>query len=316
MTDRSRKGSARVTSWLAGWIDYAFAIVLAAGRLLRVPRASAAGAAPSPAQHWLVRPAEVAMLTLSFFLTAHLISGGTDSVVAPQINPFSMLSTSASADELPPTMATSVARDLTGATVLVVVGTPSAGPSVDSADGALPPPESPTPDPVPAAAPDPGAGASGIAEPSPVTESPASAEPVSEPPAASEPPATEPATTADPPTAAEPVPAAVPPGPLTYADVRAAAAAAGWPADLLDPVARVAWCESRYRPDAIGYGVTYGLMQLIPYWFEAVGLDFSVWADPVSNMRAALVAYQSDIDNGFPAWSAWTCKPDQVTVPQ
>jgi len=301
VTDRSRKGLARVTSWLAGWIDYAFAIVFAAGRLLRVPRASAAGAAPSPAQHWLVRPAEVAMLTVSFFLTAHLISGGTDSVSAPQLNPFSMLSTSASADEPLPGMATTYARDLRGGTVVVVVTASPAGAATTAESE--PPPPSATPEPAPAPAP--GAAAMGASIATPV------AEPSATPPPAPEPPAPTPSP--------EPTPAPAPPprsGPMSYAEVVAAAAAAGWPASLQEPAARVAWCESRYRPDAIGYGVTYGLMQLIPYWFEAVGLDFALWSDPVSNMRAALAAYQSDIASGSPAWSAWTCKPDQITVPE
>lgn len=302
MTDRSRKGQARVTSWLAGWIDYALAIVFAAGRLLRVPRASTAPAAHAPSQHWLVRPAEVAMLTVSFFLTAHLISGGTDSVSAPQLNPLSMLSTAASADEPLPGMATTYARDLRGGTVVVVVtASPSGAPT--PAESEMPPPSA-TPE--PAAAPAPGAAAMGASAATPVAEPPATPPPAPPPP----PPSPSPEPTPS------PTPAPAPPksGPLTYAEVVAAAAAAGWPAGLQADAARVAWCESRNRPDAIGYGVTYGLMQLIPLWFEAVGLDFSTWSDPVSNMRAALAAYQSDIASGSPAWSAWTCKPDQITI--
>jgi len=94
----------------------------------------------------------------------------------------------------------------------------------------------------------------------------------------------------------------------------AAAAAAGWPADRLDDVSRVAWCESRFRPDAVGYG-TYGLMQLIPYWFEATGTDFALWSDPVTNLHVALFAFAADIEYGKTPWGPWSCKPEQITLP-
>ena len=308
MTARARKGTVRVTNWLAGWVDYSVAVVLTFGRLFRVPqrpaepahapRDSGSPAHASAAQHWLVRPAEVAMLTVSFFLVAHLAAGGTDSVSAPQLNPFSMLSTAASAGELPPSVATTYARAPQGGTVVVVVS-PAAALTASPAGDA--PPASPTPEPVAAAAPPPDAGAMGASPATPIAPPPAP--PTPEPP---------PSPTPAPPPAPSPTPA--PAGPLTPAQVAAAAAAAGWPANLVDAAASVAWCESRNRPDAIGYGVTYGLMQLIPYWFEAIGADFGLWSDPVTNMRAALAAYQSDIASGQAPWSAWTCKPDHDLI--
>ncbi len=128
MTARLLKGSVRATSWLAAWVDYGFAIALVAGRLLRIPVRAAEsefepaylrlasegyeGYAPgqfgrphwrepqAPSQPWFVRPAEIVMLSISFFLAAHLLSGGTASVSAPQINPLSMLSTTASAGQV------------------------------------------------------------------------------------------------------------------------------------------------------------------------------------------------------------------------
>jgi hypothetical protein len=101
---------------------------------------------------------------------------------------------------------------------------------------------------------------------------------------------------------------------LSFSEIMAAAAAAGWPADRLDEVSRVAWCESRFRPDAVGYG-TYGLMQLIPHWFEATGTDFALWSDPVTNLRVALFAFTADIENGKTPWGPWSCKPGQIALP-
>jgi len=109
-------------------------------------------------------------------------------------------------------------------------------------------------------------------------------------------------------------PPALPPRALLSEVKAAAAAAAGWPADRLDEVSRVAWCESRFRPDAIGYG-TYGLMQLIPYWFEATGTDFALWSDPVTNLRVALFAFAADSEYGETPWGPWSCKPGQIALP-
>lgn len=324
MTARLLKGSVRATSWLAAWADYGFAIALVAGRLLRIPVRAAEsefepaylrlasegyeGYAPeqfgrprgreprAPSQPWFVRPAEIVMLSISFFLAAHLLSGGTASVSAPQLNPFAMLSTSASAGQVstllvPSSPSVAPVASLT-VTVESAVGAATAGVTVEQ-----PAAEAPATEPVPAAAPDSGPSAASVSVPAPA--------PTAEPaPAPAPPPAAAPAP--PPPVAAA--------GVLSYSEIVAAAAAAGWPAERLDEVSRVAWCESRFRPDAVGYG-TYGLMQLIPYWFDATGTDFALWSDPVTNLRVALFAFAADIEYGKTPWGPWSCKPEQITLP-
>ncbi len=129
----------------------------------------------------------------------------------------------------------------------------------------------------------------------------------------------EPTATAVPPTAAPATP--VPPTPvptpawdyypvnqLSAADVRAAAASAGWPAELIDAVVDVAWCESSYRPNATN-GWAYGMMQMVPNWFDYAGVDFAHWTDPVTNLRVAYAAYQYDISKGNAPWTQWVCRP-------
>lgn len=334
MTAWLLKGPVRATSWLAAWVDYGFAIALVVGRLLRIPVRAAEsefepaclrlasesfeGHAPeqfgrpcwseprTPSQPWFVRPAEIVMLSISFFLAAHLLSGGTASVSAPQINPLSMLSTTASAGQVSALLVPSARSGAPAATMTVTVDSAvEAAPAEVAADQ----PAAEAPAPVPAAAPDSGPSAASV--PSEVI--PAPAESVSEiepapPPAVEAGPAPAPSAVA-----VLPPPAAAT-GVLSFSEVKAAAAAAGWPADRLDEVSRVAWCESRLRPDAVGYG-TYGLMQLIPYWFEATGTDFALWSDPVTNLRVALFAFAADIENGTTHWGAWSCKPEQITLP-
>lgn len=330
MTARLLKESVRATSWLAGWVDYGVAIVLVAGRLLRIP-ARAAGAEFEPAyiqlasdgyafdreprwagprrpsQPWFVRPAEIVMLSISFFLAAHLISGGTASVSAPQLNPLSMLSTSASAGQVSTLLVPSATSTGTDAGLTVTVQAAMDAPPPEATVQPAVPDAAPAP--VPAAAPDSGPSAASLAAEPPAV---APAEPAPAPATEPAPAPAEPA--APPPAAAAPPPPAVAAGVLSYSEIMAAAAAAGWPSERLDDVARVAWCESRFRPDAVGYG-TYGLMQLIPAWFEATGTDFSLWSDPVTNLRVALFAFATDVEYGNGAWGPWSCKPAQITIP-
>jgi hypothetical protein len=49
---------------------------------------------------------------------------------------------------------------------------------------------------------------------------------------------------------------------------------------------------------------------MMPFWFTAAGLEPSQWSDPVTNMRAALFAYQEHERNHADPWGPWTCKPD------
>lgn len=334
---QSRPG--RATSWLANWVDYAFAVILVVGRLFRVPGRKAEAAAqhsyaaavigadsyrprwhdqaePEPQQHWIVRPAEILMLSISFFLAAHLLGGGTAEVRAPQVNPLSFLSNptpqaQVRASSVPATgglIVEFVSEPVRGAEAQTV--TTDAGVAVDTsgveetAPAALedPQPAPPEPDGQPAAA--------GLTEPTP-TATP------TQPPAPT--PTPEPTQAAAEPTPAAPTPAptsAPAPGPsvLSYSAIYDLALQAGWPADRADQVARVAFCESRYRPGAIGYG-TYGLMQLVPLWFSASGTDFELWSDPLTNLRVALYAFETDMSYGNDPWAPWSCKPWNITLP-
>ena len=314
MTARLPKGPVRVMSRLAAWADYGLAVAFALCRWVRVPVApraallemafepacaaeaapvgprrygagpAAPAAFPSPRWHepapravrqpWFVRPAEVAMLTLSFFLAAHLFGGGTPEARAPQVS-FALVP--------------SVSRPAPARVVEVQPTLPAvADPAPAAAPGEA---EDPKPAPVPATS-DAAASSAPAAAPAaraPESPAPAAATPAVAPPAANLP-------------------------PLTHAQVIAFALEAGWPAELTDAVARVAWCESRFRPDAVGY-MAYGLMQVIPLWFEYAGIPFERWADPVANLKAALAAFQYSEAQGHSAWAAWTCKPEAITIP-
>lgn len=127
----------------------------------------------------------------------------------------------------------------------------------------------------------------------------------------------EPRPTAAPEPTPEPVPEPPPPpapapvvraAQLTRDQVSAAALTAGWPESELEEVLAVAWCESSYRPDANGWGAL-GLMQIMPFWFESLGVDVSWAFDPVTNLRVAYHIYQNDLRHGYGEWAAWTCKP-------
>ncbi|WBL37187.1 transglycosylase SLT domain-containing protein [Tepidiforma flava] len=309
-------------SRLATWADYGLAVALALCRRLRLPAKSEAAllqpafepayacdacgcarpagmsAALAPRwreeppareepqrQPWFVRPAEVLMLSLSFFLAAHLVGGGTPEARAPQVS-FALaaaLPAPARVIEVRPSNAAAEAP---------------AAPAAAEADDAAAAVEEPRPAPAPTTS-----NAAASSAPAPAA-SPAAPPAAREEPAA--PPAPAPAPAIAPPAASQP--------PLTYAQVIAYAIEAGWPAELADSVARVAWCESRFRPDAVGYGA-YGLMQVIPLWFDYAGLSFEQWADPVANLKAALAAFRYSEAQGHKPWSAWSCKPEAITIP-
>jgi hypothetical protein len=105
-----------------------------------------------------------------------------------------------------------------------------------------------------------------------------------------------------------------PPRTYTREEVKLIASVAGWPAHLLDQVAEVAWCESRYNALAIN-GRIYGLMQVYSLWFAYGGHDVALWRDPVVNMRAALTAYQYDMAKGYEPWTQWQCRPGGRRIP-
>lgn len=99
---------------------------------------------------------------------------------------------------------------------------------------------------------------------------------------------------------------------LTEAEVRQFALQAGWPESLHEQLLAVAWCESSYRPNA-STAWAYGIMQLVPSWFDYAGLDFAQWTDPLVNLRAAYAVYLYDIQRGNAPWQQWVCQPPAAT---
>lgn len=100
-------------------------------------------------------------------------------------------------------------------------------------------------------------------------------------------------------------------GALTEAEMRAVLAEAGWPAGLHDEALRVAWCESRWSPYAVGDGGnSRGLFQLnVATWFAYAGEGPEMWADPLTNARVAWAVMGYDAGRGYERWRQWSCKP-------
>ena len=312
VTARLPSEPVRVTNWLAGWLDYVFAIVLVAGRWLRAPLSRSAqepvmlsafapampdaygprwhDAAPQggPQSGRLVKAAEIVMLSISFFLAAHLLSGGTQTVSAPDLNPLGLLPAHARAEGL-------------------VVPAP-ASKQIDVQADSFVYSTSPT-----TAATQPGVSQAAVLAPgSDASADAAAATPAATP--APEPPAA--AAVVEPPPPPAPVAAATQPPAvvqdagryLTPAELHAAALAAGWPAELLPEIEVVAWCESRFHTHAEYYGAM-GLMQVVSLWFDVAGVEYHWW-DPVTNLKAAKAAYDEQVRNGVEPWGPWPgCKP-------
>jgi len=297
-------------------LDYVFAITLVAGRWLRaplarrsdetvmlsafapamadsfVPRWAGPGTPPpQPQGSRLVKAAEIVMLSISFFLAAHLLSGGTPTVSAPARNPLGLLPDNARAQTLEVPAAGSRQVEVQAGSFTFQ---PTLAPSTPIAE---------------------------VPEQAPVQEEIAVLAPASTPEAdaASVEPAATPAPAPEPQPAAvlpPPVPPAPPPASpvapagryLTSDELRAAALAAGWPAETLTDLEEVAWCESRFHTHAEYLGAL-GLMQVLPNWFEFAGLDKAMWWDPVTNLKAAYAAYREHERYSGDPWSAWTCHP-------
>lgn|GEM_PF-4885136 len=318
MTARLPGEPVRVTNWLAGWLDYVCATVISAGRWFRLPLARGgdepvmmAAFAPTMdayAPHWheadddegsgrLVRILEIAMLSISFFLAAHLLSGGTPTVSAPDLNPFQVGSNRAQAAAL-------AIPGASGKQIVVNAGNFSSGapaaamepstPVDDAALAAAVQAQAPATDESAVLGPPSQPGADAAAVPTPAPQPVASAPEASAPPPA--------------PAAASPAPGAANDRYLSKDELRAAAIAAGWPAELLPELEVVAWCESRYHTHAEYFGAL-GLMQMMPSWFEDAGLNIDLWWDPVVNLKAAWHAYETTVRLGIDGWGPWTCKP-------
>jgi hypothetical protein len=93
---------------------------------------------------------------------------------------------------------------------------------------------------------------------------------------------------------------------------------AGIPSNLRAPLARIAWCESRWRPDAVGDGgLALGLHQVHwGLWFDwalSLGLvtesERTLWADAVVNSKVALGVIRYEQQRGQRIFGNWTCRP-------
>jgi hypothetical protein len=100
-------------------------------------------------------------------------------------------------------------------------------------------------------------------------------------------------------------------GSLTEAEMRAVLTVAGWPEELLAEALTVAWCESKWSPNAVGDGgASVGLFQLnVATWFTYAGEDPEMWADPLTNARVAWAVMGYDAGRGYERWRQWSCKP-------
>lgn len=97
---------------------------------------------------------------------------------------------------------------------------------------------------------------------------------------------------------------------LSEAEVRGVLLAAGWREPELSQAVAVAWCESRWRPGAIGdSGRSLGLMQLWVGWFDWAGVPLALWSDPQQNAEVAHLVWARDLGRGGDGWRNWSCQP-------
>lgn len=95
-------------------------------------------------------------------------------------------------------------------------------------------------------------------------------------------------------------------GSLSEAEMRAVLTEAGWPEELLAEALTVAYCESRYRPGAVGDGGnSLGLFQLWYGWARPAGYEPDHLYDPVVNARVAL--YVRQVRGRFGGNGGWSC---------
>lgn len=76
---------------------------------------------------------------------------------------------------------------------------------------------------------------------------------------------------------------------------------------VVEQAKRVAWCESRWDPDARN-GDYLGLFQLGPAYYDAIrsyGDGKLRWSDPDVNAQAARDGYVMNDKS----WAQWECKP-------
>lgn len=95
-------------------------------------------------------------------------------------------------------------------------------------------------------------------------------------------------------------------GSLSEADMDALLEATGWPAEWREEAKAIAWCESRFRPWAVGDGGnSLGLWQLWYGWARPAGYEPDQLYDPVVNSRTAL--YVRTTRGRWGGGGGWSC---------
>lgn len=95
-------------------------------------------------------------------------------------------------------------------------------------------------------------------------------------------------------------------GSLTEAEMDALLEATGWPVEWREEAKVIAWCESRYRPGAVGDGGnSLGIWQLWYGWARPAGYEPDQLYDPVVNSRVALYVRQTR--GRFGGNGGWSC---------
>ncbi len=101
--------------------------------------------------------------------------------------------------------------------------------------------------------------------------------------------------------------------PLRNSEVEAVLARAGVPAEWRPEFEAIAWCESRWRADAVGDGGnSVGMFQVWTGWFRAAGENLDHWSDPVVNARVA--KYVREVRGHFGGRGGWSCA-DHLGIP-
>lgn len=102
-------------------------------------------------------------------------------------------------------------------------------------------------------------------------------------------------------------------GSLSEAEMDALLEVTGWPVEWREEAKAIAWCESRYRPGAVGDGGnSLGVWQLWTGWFPAAGYSVEQAYDPVVNARVAL--YVRQMRGRWGGGGGWTCA-DLLGIP-
>lgn len=95
-------------------------------------------------------------------------------------------------------------------------------------------------------------------------------------------------------------------GSLSEAEMDALLEVAGWPVEWRAEAKQIAWCESKWSPNAIGDGGnSLGLWQMWTGWFGPAGEDIEGWADALVNARVAL--YVRQVRGRWGGGGGWSC---------